>query len=123
MKEQELWVIDRFINSRWFRGEFQLKIRWEDQIQEQDDWRITMRSWQNQQLGGKNCTSTRCGEMENDLTEYRNIRNLESKWPLWPARLHFVRCRIGRDNRSNPKRIDGDSRSLGVGYKSKHSNE
>ena len=39
MREQELWVIDRFVNSRWFRGKFQLKIRWEDQMEEQDDWR------------------------------------------------------------------------------------
>jgi hypothetical protein len=39
MHEQELWVIDRFVNSRWFRGKFQLKIRWEDQTEEQDDWR------------------------------------------------------------------------------------
>ena len=39
MREQELWVIDRFVNSRWFRGKFQLKIRWEDQTEEQDDWR------------------------------------------------------------------------------------
>jgi hypothetical protein len=39
MQDQELWVIDRFVNSRWFRGKFQLKIRWEDQAEEQDDWR------------------------------------------------------------------------------------
>jgi transposase InsO family protein len=39
MREQELWVIDHFVNSRWFRGKFQLKIRWEDQAEEQDDWR------------------------------------------------------------------------------------
>ncbi len=37
--ERELWVIDQFVNSRWFRGKFQLKIRWEDQAEEQDDWR------------------------------------------------------------------------------------
>ncbi len=37
--EKELWVIDQFMNSRWFRGKFQLKIRWEDQAEEQDDWR------------------------------------------------------------------------------------
>ena len=39
MRKQELWVIDRFVNSRWFRSKFQLKIRWEDQTEEQDDWR------------------------------------------------------------------------------------
>ena len=39
IQDQELWVIDRFVNSRWFRGKFQLKIRWEDQAEEQDDWR------------------------------------------------------------------------------------
>jgi len=39
MREQELWVIDQFVNSRWFRGKFQLKIRWEDQTEEHDDWR------------------------------------------------------------------------------------
>ncbi len=32
-------MIDQFVNSRWFRGKFQLKIRWEDQAEEQDDWR------------------------------------------------------------------------------------
>ena len=37
--DQELWVIDHFVNSQWFRGKFQLKIRWEDQAEEQDDWR------------------------------------------------------------------------------------
>ena len=37
--ERELWVIDQFVNSRWFRGKFQLKICWEDQAVEQDDWR------------------------------------------------------------------------------------
>ena len=37
--ERELWVIDQFVNSRWFRGKFQLKIHWEDQAEEQDDWR------------------------------------------------------------------------------------
>src|SRR5258706_3576190 len=37
--ERELWVIDQFVNSRWFRGRFQLKIRWEDQNGKQDDWR------------------------------------------------------------------------------------
>ena len=39
IQDQELWVINRFVNSRWFRGRFQLKIRWEDQSEEQDDWR------------------------------------------------------------------------------------
>ena len=39
IQDQELWVIDQFVNSRWFRGKFQLKIRWEDQGEEQDDWR------------------------------------------------------------------------------------
>ena len=39
IQEKELWVIDRFVNSRWFRGKFQLKVRWEDQEEEQDDWR------------------------------------------------------------------------------------
>ncbi len=37
--ERELWVIDQFVNSRWFRGKFQLKIHWEYQAKEQDDWR------------------------------------------------------------------------------------
>ena len=32
-------MVDRFVNSRWFRGKFQLKIRWEDQTEEQDDGR------------------------------------------------------------------------------------
>jgi len=36
--QQELWVIDRFVNLRWFRGKFQLKVRWEDQEEDQDDW-------------------------------------------------------------------------------------
>jgi hypothetical protein len=35
MQDQELGVIDRFMNSRWFKGKFQLKIRWEDQT---DNW-------------------------------------------------------------------------------------
>ena len=39
IQDQELWVIDQFVNSCWFRGKFQLKIRWEDQGEEQDDWR------------------------------------------------------------------------------------
>ena len=39
IRQQELWVIEKFVNSRWFRGKFQLKIRWEDQTEEQDDWR------------------------------------------------------------------------------------
>ena len=39
MQGQELWVIDRFVNSRWFRKRFQLKVRWEDRDEEQDDWR------------------------------------------------------------------------------------
>ena len=39
IQDQELWVIDKFVNSRWFRGKVQLKIRWEDQSKEQDDWR------------------------------------------------------------------------------------
>jgi hypothetical protein len=26
LQEKELWVIDRFVNSRWFRGKFQLKV-------------------------------------------------------------------------------------------------
>ena len=39
MQDQELWVIDRFVNSRWFRNKFQLKVRWEDRTEEQDDWR------------------------------------------------------------------------------------
>jgi len=34
-----LWVIERFVNLRWFQGKFQLKIRWEEQMEEQDDWR------------------------------------------------------------------------------------
>jgi hypothetical protein len=38
IQDQELWVIDRFVNSRWFRGKFQLKVQWEDQVEEQDDW-------------------------------------------------------------------------------------
>jgi len=38
IQEQELWVIDKFVNSRWFRGKFQLKVRWEDQLEEQDNW-------------------------------------------------------------------------------------
>jgi len=36
--EQELWVIDKFVNSHWFRGKFQLKVHWEDQEEDQDDW-------------------------------------------------------------------------------------
>jgi len=39
LAQQELWVIDQFVNSRWFRGKFQLKVRWEDQEEDQDDWR------------------------------------------------------------------------------------
>ena len=39
MQDQELWVIDRFVNSRWFCNRFQLKVRWEDHTEEQDDWR------------------------------------------------------------------------------------
>ena len=39
IQDKELWVINCFVNSRWFRGKFQLKIRWEDQNKEQDDWR------------------------------------------------------------------------------------
>jgi hypothetical protein len=39
IQDKELWVIDRFVNSRWFRGKFQLKVCWEDQSEEQDDWR------------------------------------------------------------------------------------
>jgi hypothetical protein len=39
IQDKELWVIDRFVNSCWFRGKFQLKVRWEDQPEEQDDWR------------------------------------------------------------------------------------
>jgi hypothetical protein len=27
------------MNSRWFRGRFQLKIRWEDHEEDQDEWR------------------------------------------------------------------------------------
>jgi hypothetical protein len=38
LQDKELWVIDQFINSRWFHGKFQLKVRWEDQAEEQDDW-------------------------------------------------------------------------------------
>ena len=38
MQDQELWVIDHFVNSFWFRNKFQLKIRWEDRTEEQDDW-------------------------------------------------------------------------------------
>jgi hypothetical protein len=38
MTDQELWVIDKFVNSRWFRGKFQLKVHWEDQEEDQDDW-------------------------------------------------------------------------------------
>ena len=39
LAQQELWVIDQFVNSRWFRGKFQLKVCWEDQEEDQDDWR------------------------------------------------------------------------------------
>jgi hypothetical protein len=39
IQDKELWVINWFVNSWWFRGKFQLKIRWEDQTEEQDDWR------------------------------------------------------------------------------------
>jgi hypothetical protein len=39
IQDKELWVIDQFVNSQWFRGKFQLKICWEDQMEEQDDWR------------------------------------------------------------------------------------
>jgi hypothetical protein len=39
IQDKELWVIDRFVNSRWFRGKFQLKVWWEGQNEEQDDWR------------------------------------------------------------------------------------
>ena len=39
IQEQELWVIEKFVNSQWFRGKFQLKIHWEDPLEEQDDWR------------------------------------------------------------------------------------
>ena len=39
LQDEELWVIDKFVNSRWFRGKFQLKIRWEDQEEEQDEWK------------------------------------------------------------------------------------
>jgi hypothetical protein len=39
MQDKELWVIDQFINLRWFHGKFQLKVHWEDQPEEQDDWR------------------------------------------------------------------------------------
>ena len=39
IQDKELWVIDRFVNSQWFRGKFQLKVRWEDQDEDQDDWR------------------------------------------------------------------------------------
>ena len=38
IQDQELWVINSFINSQWFRGKFQLKVCWEDQAEEQDDW-------------------------------------------------------------------------------------
>jgi hypothetical protein len=38
IQDRELWVIDQFVNSRWFRGKFQLKVHWEDQEEEQDDW-------------------------------------------------------------------------------------
>jgi hypothetical protein len=39
LQDKELWVIDWFVNSHWFCGKFQLKVRWEDQTEEQDDWR------------------------------------------------------------------------------------
>jgi hypothetical protein len=39
IQDRELWVIDWFVNSWWFRGKFQLKIQWEDQTEEQDNWR------------------------------------------------------------------------------------
>jgi hypothetical protein len=38
MQDKELWVIDQFVNSCWFQGKFQLKVQWEDQMEEQDDW-------------------------------------------------------------------------------------
>jgi hypothetical protein len=38
LTDQELWVINKFVNSRWFRGKFQLKVHWEDQGEDQDDW-------------------------------------------------------------------------------------
>jgi hypothetical protein len=39
MLDQELWVVDKFVNSRWFRNKFQLKVHWEDHEEDQDEWR------------------------------------------------------------------------------------
>jgi hypothetical protein len=39
IQDKELWVINRFVNSQWFCGKFQLKVCWEDQPEEQDNWR------------------------------------------------------------------------------------
>jgi len=64
IQDRELWVIDRFVNSRWFRGKFQLKVRWEDQQEEQDDWRdyheilAESGAWRQELAGGQ--------EMEED---------------------------------------------------------
>ena len=59
IQDQELWVIDHFVNSQWFRGKFQLKIWWEDQGEEQDDWwdydtlHVETQAWQEELQAGE----------------------------------------------------------------------
>jgi len=38
---EEYWVIDKYINARWFRNRFQFKIQWEGFSKEHDTWENT----------------------------------------------------------------------------------
>jgi len=38
VNDEEFWVIEKYLDSRWFRNRFQFKIRWEGFTEEHDTW-------------------------------------------------------------------------------------
>jgi len=38
VNNEDFWVIEKYLDSRWFRNRFQFKIRWEGFTEEHDTW-------------------------------------------------------------------------------------
>ena len=41
VNDEDFWVMEKYVDARWFRNRFQFKIRWEGYEEEDDTWEDT----------------------------------------------------------------------------------
>ena len=38
VNDEDYWVMEKYVDARWFRNHFQFKIRWANFLEEHDTW-------------------------------------------------------------------------------------